>query len=127
MKNTLKIDFDKKLIIMDRTFASKAKNTNSDEYKKLQAVRKDYEKEEFTVITRTIKHNSEKKTYRGLTYAYMENYILSNGDDAEVQEALAEYRKLREIARCQRGKGYPVIKRWFLKRYPEIEEFEMAA
>lgn len=126
MKNTLKIDFDHNLIIMDRTFAKKSEDTRSDEYRHLQTVRKDYP--EYAVITRQIKRNPNKKTYSGLTYAYMEDFILKHGDDAEVQKALAEYRELRLIASCQgKGKGYPVIKQWFLERYPEIEDFGMAS
>ena len=126
MKNWLNIDFENKTIIMDRTFEKKAKDTRSDEYSELQRVRKDYP--DFRVITRTIRINPHKKTYSGLSYAYMENYILNHGDDAEVQEALSEYRELREIAKCHgKGKGYPVIKQWFLNRYKEIEEFSAAA
>ena len=126
MKNTLKIDFSNKTIIMDRTFAVKAKDTRSDEYLHLQTVRKDYP--DYRVTTRQIKRNPDKKTYSGLNYDYMENYILTHGNDAEVQEALSEYREKRLIAKCQgKGKGYPVIKKWFLERYPEIEDFGMAA
>ncbi len=126
MKNTLKIDFNNKTIIMDRTFAARVKDTHSDEYTHLQTVRKDYP--DYRVMTRTIKRNPNKITYSGLTYAYMEDYILSHGNDSEVQEALSEYRRLREIAKCHgKGKGYPVIKKWFLERYKEIEEFGMAA
>ena len=126
MKNTLKIDFNTNTIIMDRTFAKKSENTLSDEYRHLQAVRKDYP--DYKVVTRTIKRNPNKKTYSGLTYAYMEDYILKHGNDAEVQKALSEYRELRLIANCQgKGKGYPVIKQWFLGRYPEIEDFGMAS
>ena len=36
MKNTLKIDFAKKQIIMDRTFAKNVTNTKSNEYAHLQ-------------------------------------------------------------------------------------------
>ena len=126
MKNTLKIDFNNKLIVMDRTFAKKVEDTRSDEYLHLQTVRKDYP--DYRVIARQIKRNPNKKTYSGLTYAYMENYILSHGNDAEVQEALSEYRELRMIAKCHgKGQGYPVIKQWFLERYDEIEDFGMAA
>lgn len=126
MKNTLKIDFDTKTIIMDRTFAKKVEDTRSDEYLHLQAVRKDYP--DYRVITRKIKTNPNKETYSGLTYGYMEDYILSHGDDKAIQDAFAEYRKLREIARCHgKGFGYPVIKHWFLERYPEIESFGVAA
>ena len=74
MKNTLKIDFNGKKIVMDRTFAKKCSNTNSDEYAQLQSVRRDYP--DFTVVTKTIKQNPEKETYKGLTYEYMEDYIL---------------------------------------------------
>ena len=74
MKNSLKLDFDRPAIIMDRTFAAKAKDTNSDEYRHLQEVRRDYP--DWKVITRTIKRNPNKETYKGLTYDYMENYIL---------------------------------------------------
>ena len=66
MKNTLRINFDTKTIIMDRTFAKKSKDTRSDEYIHLQTVRKDYP--DYRVITRTIKKNPDKKTYRGLSF-----------------------------------------------------------
>lgn len=42
MKNTLKVDHEKRLVIMDRTFAKYAENTMSEEYAHLQRVRKDY-------------------------------------------------------------------------------------
>ncbi len=126
MKNTLKINFNNKTIVMDRTFAKKSRDTRSDEYLHLQTVRKDYP--DYRVITRTIKRNPDKETYKGLTYAFMENYILNHGNDDEVKEALSEYRELRTIAKCHgRGKGYPVIKQWFLERYEEIENFGEAA
>ena len=126
MKNTLKIDFDNKTIVMDRTFAEKVKDTRSDEYLHLQTVRKDYP--DYRVITRKIKTNPNKQTYSGLTYAYMEDYILNHGDNDASKKAYSEYRELRNIAKCHgKGKGYPVIKQWFLERYPEIESFGVAA
>ena len=122
MKNTLRIDFDNKAIIMDRTFAKKCENTHSEEYKHLQTVRKDYP--EYTVITRTIKRNPNKETYKGLTYEYMEDYILSHGTEAEIAKSLKEYRELRLITKCHgRGFRYPTIKKWFLEKYPAIDEF----
>ena len=126
MKNTLKMDFANNTIVMDRTFAKRSEDTHSDEYRHLQTVRKDYP--DYKVVTRQIRRNPNKKTYSGLTYAWMEDYMLKHGDDAEVQKALSEYRKLRLIGSVQgKGKGYPVIKQWFLERYPEIEEFGMPA
>ena len=72
MKNILKVDFSKNAIIMDRTFAKKCTDTRSEEYAQLQRVRQDYPT--FAVLTRTIKRNENKETYKGLTYRYMEDY-----------------------------------------------------
>ena len=126
MKNTLKIDFANKKIIMDRTFAKNCENTMSEEYAHLQEVRNDYP--DYMVMTRSIKRNPNKETYKGLTYEYMEDYMLHHGTDEEVAKAIKEYRELRLIAKCH-GKGfrYPTIKKWFLEKYPEIDEFTAAA
>ena len=75
MKNTLKLNHENHTIVMDRTFAKYAENTRSEEYAHLQQVRRDYP--EYEVIRRTIKRNSSKKTYNGLTYEWMEDYILT--------------------------------------------------
>ena len=84
MKNTLTIRHETREIVMDRTFAKFAKNTHSEEYSHLQQVRKDYPN--YTVITRTIKRNSNKKTYNGLTYEWMEDYILTHGTEEESEK-----------------------------------------
>lgn len=124
MKNTLKIDFEKKQIIMDRTFKKNAENTNSEEYAHLQQVRK--ENPTYTVVTRQIKKNSKKETYAGLTYEYMTNYILLH-ETAETRKAvLAEFNEMILISQCHaKSKRYPVIKKWFLAKYPEIVKFGM--
>ena len=122
MKNVLKVDFQKKSIIMDRTFAKNCADTRSEEYAHLQRVRADYPT--FTVSTRTCKSNPEKESYKGLTYEYMEHYILTHESKDTVLEVLDEYNELRLIAECHgKSRRYPVIKRWFLAKYPEIAEF----
>lgn len=124
MKNTLKIDFAKKQIIMDRTFAKNVTNTKSNEYAHLQEVRRDYP--EFEVIQHTITRNVMKKTYAGLTYDYMKNYIRTYEDDENKQKVLDELDELILISECH-GKAYryPVIKKWFLNKYPKIAEYGM--
>lgn len=119
MKNYVKIDYANRQIIMDRTFAWNAKIVGSEEYNLLQTARRDYEG--FHVITRTIRRNEKKECYRGLTYDYMERYILTH-DNAE--ERMKEFNELRLIAECH-SKRYPVIKKWFLQQYPEIAQFGM--
>lgn len=122
MTNTLKINFTNNTIVMDRTFAKLAQDTRSDEYARLQAVRRDYPN--FQVVQRAISKNSGKKTYQGLTYEYMEGYIMRHGTEEQRLANLRKYAELREIAECQ-GKRYqyPVIKNWFLEQYPEIVRF----
>ena len=126
MKNVLKVDFIKSLIIMDRTFASLCVNTNSVEYARLQEVRRDYPN--YKVITRTIKKNPDKETYKGLTYEYMEDYILRHETDETALDVIKEFNELRNISKCHKqGKRYPTIKKWFLNKYPEVAEFGVAA
>ena len=67
------IDHENNKLVMTKTFAKKSTDVRSEEYKILQEVRNAYPT--YAVITREIKKNSKKKSYRGLTYAYMREYI----------------------------------------------------
>ena len=50
----------------------------------------------------------------------MEGYILAHGTTAIAKE----FYKMREIAECQgQAYSYPVIKSWFLDKFPEIVRF----
>ena len=119
MKNTLRFDHDARCIVMDRTFYKNSSNIRFEEYSMLQRARQDYPN--YTPVIKRIKRNPDKETYRGLTYAYMERYIESH-DNAE--EIMAEYRELRLISECHcKARRYPKIKKWFLKKYPEVEKF----
>ena len=119
MKNTLRFDHDARCIVMDRTFYKNSSNIRFEEYGMLQRARQDYPT--YTPVIKRIKRNPDKETYRGLTYAYMERYIESH---ANAEEIMAEYRELRLISECHcKARRYPKIKKWFLKRYPEVENF----
>ena len=119
MANTLKLDHKNGQIVMDRTFAKKSEDTMSTEYAHLQNVRRDYPN--YTVVRHTIKKNSNKETYKGLTYEYMEDYILTHGSAEDIRKNLAEYEELLLLSECHsRSRRYPAIKRWFLETYPEV-------
>lgn len=124
MNGSLKVDYNKHRLVMSREFAKYSHNTMSEEYAHLQRVRQDYPN--FEVVLRTVTPNSKKKTYHGLTYAYMEDYILTHGN-AETRKAnFTEYNEMRLISECHsRAYRYPVIKSWFLEKYPEIAEYGM--
>lgn len=122
MKNTLRVNSNARVLVMDRTFAKYATNVRNEEYEILQRARQDYPT--YAVVTRRIKRNPNRETYAGLTYQYMENYILTHECADSVDEVMAEYRELRLISECHcKARRYPAIKSWFLKKYPEIEEF----
>ena len=125
MKNTLKLDHSKRTIVMDRTFAKYATNTMSQEYAHLQAVRHDYP--EYQVVLRKIKRNKTKECYRGLTYEYMEDYIKTHGSKEESATNLAEFKEKKLISLCHStSRRYPVIKSWFLAKYPEVMKFGLS-
>lgn len=122
MKNGLRIDFKAKMIIMSRAFAEACTNPYSDEYAKLQAVRRDFP--DFKVERKSIKKCPHKKTYKGLTYEYMERYIVTHEEPKEAKAVLSELSEMRLIAECHsQGYKYPVIKKWFLNKYPEVANF----
>ena len=117
MKNGLRVDFVKQEIIMSRSFEKCASKVGTEEYQRLQMVRSDYPN--FTVVRKHIKKSPTKETYAGLTYAYMENYIINHDQDGSIQK---KYEELRLIGACHKV-SYPTIKKWFLETYPEIVEF----
>lgn len=122
MKNTLRFDHDARCIVMDRTFFKNSSNIRFEEYGMLQRARQDYPT--YTPVIKRIKRNPNKETYKGLTYTYMERYIQIHESSETVDAVMAEYKELRLISECHgKARRYPAIKRWFLKKYPEIEQF----
>ena len=119
MTNYLKIKHENSTIVMDRAFAKAASVVGSDQYDLLQQARRDYPK--YKVITRSIKKKENKESYRGLTYEYMERYIM-NHEDADI--LMKVYLELRFQAECHSIR-YPHIKYWFLETYPEVKKFGM--
>jgi len=72
----------------------------------------------YRVTVKEIKKNPHKESYKGLNYDYMERYIAVKGTRADRQE----YDDMRLLAECH-SKRFPVIKGWFLHKYPEVEQY----
>ena len=118
MRGKLVIKYADGIIEMSREFAKYAAQVGTDEYNLLQQTRRDYPT--FRVVRKQIKKNKNKESYKGLTYGYMENYIKLHDDKEET--IMKEYKEMRLISECHSVR-YPVIKKWFFKKYPEVEKF----
>lgn len=120
MKNTVRLDHENRQIVMDRTFAKLSANIRNTEYQMLQDVRRDYP--DYQVVTRRIKKNHAKECYKGLTYAYMRDYITRHsGTRSKEYQTFSE---MIDISKCHSDAyRYPVIKKWFLDTYEEIKTY----
>lgn len=120
----MKINFHSQVIEMTAKFAKAAAKFGSDEYKQLQEARRDYPN--FKVATVTRKATTQKETYKGLTYSYMESYIKAHDD--ENKSIMAEYEMLRGLSQEAQEAlaepcSYAEMKDWFLKKFPAIAQF----
>lgn len=120
----IKIDIATQTIIVSKKFVKAASKVGSPEYDAFQKVKAD--NENYNVIVREIKKNTEKKTYAGLDYDYMRSYIMTHEERENIIPTLNEFEELVTISRCHSaGYRYPIIKNWFLERYSEIKEYGM--
>ena len=71
-----------------------------------------------------------KVEFRGLTYEYMKNYIKKHDDEdgkimAEFNALIALDKKNKvEGAEHLEAAGYLDVKKWFLKKFPEIKQYK---
>ena len=115
-KNPIKVNFENHTIILSKPFATRAAIPDSPEYKSLTDVQKCYP--DYKIVVRTIKQPSNEH-YKGLTYSYMEYYISTH---ERADERIREYNEIRLRAQCHSA-SYGYIKKWFLKAYPQIDDF----
>ena len=111
-------------IILSKKEMTAASRFGSDDYKALQEARRDYPG--FTVTTITRKVNTQRETYKGLTYAYMERYIKAHDDEQET--IWAEYMMYRGTP-VNPADALPVaytyaqMKGWFLSKFDAVAKF----
>ncbi len=118
----IRVDYAERKIYLSSAFVKKAFIHGTDEYKALQSVRNDYP--DFALVTRKFKTNTEQEHYRGLSYEFMKKYIASHEEAPKL--VLEELDEMIGISKCHSlCKRYPVIKAWFLDRYPAVRYFGM--
>lgn len=117
-KTNYRIDHVAKKITLNRGYYAKTQNPNNPEAKTFEKVRQQHSDYEI-VVREPIKTNSAKRTHKGLNFENMERYILSHDNATEIMH---EYLQLREAGAFYKS-AYPVIKKWFLSKYPEVDNF----
>ena len=103
-------------IVFNREFEKRLSDTTSPEFKKFCELHEAFP--EFEIARKTVNVTKKKESYKGLTYEYMERYIYIKGNAADRRE----YDELRLLAECH-SKRFPVIKQWFLRKYPEVKKY----
>lgn len=113
MKN-ITIDYAKKTIEITKSFEKKAREYGSDAYKALRDVRNEFEGYELVV-----KAPKSSNAFKGMDYAFMEEYISKQENADELMEG---FNKLRE-----NELSYGEIKQWFIKKFPVFKDCKTRA
>ena len=116
MKNTMKktaieINAIENSIIVSKAFYKKASAYGSAEYAALREAMRD--NPTYKIIFKTF----EKKTYGGLTFEKMMDYIKTQPDS---EKMLIKFAAVQRIAKAK-GSLYPLTKKWFLNAYPSYK------
>ena len=125
--NAYKLDFVSNVITITADFAKAMNNPDSEEYKTIAKIRRDFP--EMEIVRKTHKTPSKYRTkdgkifncnqFKNLTYENMETFMmgLPNGE-----EYLNEYLFLRNHASDIQTNGYTLVRRWFVKQFPDYQK-----
>lgn len=101
-----------------KAFAKKAIIFGTEEYKLWKAYRVDFPAAK--MVTKSIKKNPTKKTYKNLTYTNMELFFKQQPNSKEL---LVEFEKQKELSKIQEN-PYRAVLAWFLKKFPNYDEYK---
>ena len=106
-----RIDFTKMTLTMTAEFADQAYNPETEEYQILTRLQRDFPR--LRVVRKTHRSPKTANPAKGLTYERMEKYIRLH-ENAE--ELLDLFQKVQSA-----GRGYPYVKAWFVKQFPNYK------
>lgn len=110
----MKVNFEKREIVLKKEVYTKAKTIGSDEYKALIEIRKDFP--DFKIVV--AKRKTTKQDYKRLTKSFMIKYIKENHP-----EYLEEFTTLVNKIGKGSDKGFVsffTVRKTFLYRYPQF-------
>lgn len=125
-----RIDFAKKTVVVTAAFASKAYDPESEEYKILTRLQRDFpdmkieRKTHRTPAKYTTKQGEEfsHNQFKNLTYERMEKFMSHIPDGAAY---LKEYESIKNFATDLNGNGYPIVSKWFVAQFPNFRKDPM--
>ena len=116
MKKNAIIYIDDTTAQVSKAFEKQALIFGTEEYKLWKAYREDFPAAK--MVTKTIKKNPNKKSYKNLTYANMELFITEQN-----YELLVELRKQIKLSKVQ-SNPYRAVLAWFLSEFPKYDEYK---
>ena len=118
------INFFNKQIIGTKASFNKAGKGHGPEYEELAA--KIAAHPDFELVVKEQKHKTtkSKRTYEGMDFKFMEDYI-ATFEDASMVKA---YEAVKQMAKDCGTKAYPLVKKWFLAKFSDMDGvFDMEA
>lgn len=120
----MKVNMFERTIVLTKKEMTAASRYGSDAYKELQNARRDNPGYEVVTISREVK--TQRETYKGLTYEYMEKYIKTHDD--EKGTIWREYKICRGMPLDEKDLipvpyTYREMREWFLDKYETIAKF----
>ena len=106
------VDFTNRQIIGTTASLNRAKRYGSIEYNELCKLMEAHP--QFTVVKKEIGQNKSKKTYKNLSFAFIEKYI---SIQPNADENKREYQEVKTTAVSLGISVYPYTKSWFLKKF----------
>ena len=116
MKKNAIIYIDDTTAQVTKAFEKQARIFGTEEYKLWKAYREDFPAAK--MVTKTIKKNPNKKSYKNLTYANMELFITEQNS-----ELLVKLRKQIKLSKVQ-SNPYRAVLAWFLSEFPKYDEYK---
>ena len=124
-KNTARftINFFDKTISGTKTSFSKAGKGISPYYQELTQIMNAHPTFELIIKEQKKKSNKAKRTYNGMDFAFMEDYIKTQKNSEKI---MLDYKAIKKFAEDCGFSIYPFTKKWFLGEFdPDGEGFDM--
>ena len=111
------LDFFKKTITGTKASFNKANKGFGPEYEELTAKMAAHPDFELRVKEQKTKTTKSKRTYEGMDFKFMEDYIATFEDVSLAKE----YEAVKQMAEDCGTKAYPLTKKWFLGKFSDME------